>query len=121
VEATGNPPRASKPVEQGFLMSPDQARYLLLALARLFGFFLPTSAKKRVSPFFRRVQRLFHILVGLAFLVLAVAGAAVSFSEWQYYLRSPSVGLVRVILFASFTVLLTIFCLYSFAKARSVQ
>jgi len=70
---------------------------------------------------FRNAQRLFHILVGLAFLVFAVAGAFVSFSEWQYYLKSPSVGLVRFVLLASFTVLLIIFCLYSFAKARSIR
>ena len=61
------------------------------------------------------------MLVGLAFLMLAVAGASVSFWEWQYYLKSPSVGLVRFVLFASFTVLLIIFCLYSFAKARSIR
>ena len=73
------------------------------------------------SQSFRHAQRLFHMLVGLAFLILAVAGASVSFSEWQYYLKSPSVGLVRVILFASFTVLLIIFCLYSFLKARSIR
>jgi len=73
------------------------------------------------SHSFRNAQRLFHMLVGLAFLVLAVAGASVSFWEWQYYLKSPSVGLVRFVLFASFTVLLIIFCLYSFAKARSVR
>ena len=54
-----------------------------------------------ISRCLRNAQRLFHMLVGLAFLVLAMAGAAVSVSEWQYYLRSPSVGLVRVILFAS--------------------
>ena len=74
-----------------------------------------------VSRWFRNVQRLFHMLVGLAFLIFAVAGASVSFSEWQYYLKSPSVGLVRAILFASFTVLLIIFCLYSFVKARSIR
>ena len=74
-----------------------------------------------ISQSLRNAQRLFHMLVGLAFLVLAVAGAAVSFSEWQYYLKSPSVGLVRFILFASFTVLLIIFCLYSFLKARSIR
>ena len=73
------------------------------------------------SQCFRHAQRLFHMLIGLAFLVLAVAGAAASFSEWQFYLRSPSVGLVRLILFASFTVLLIIFCLYSFVKARSIR
>jgi hypothetical protein len=61
------------------------------------------------------------MLVGLAFLILAVAGASVSVSEWQYYLKSPSVGLVRAILFASFTVVLIIFCLYSFLKARSIR
>ena len=70
---------------------------------------------------FRSAQRLFHMLVGLAFLILAVAGASISFSEWQYYLKSPSVGLVRFVLVASFTVLLIIFCLYSFAKARSIR
>ena len=74
-----------------------------------------------VSRWFRSVQRLFHLLVGLAFLVLAVAGASASFEEWQFYLKSPSVGLVRLILFASFTVLLIIFCLYSFVKARSIR
>jgi membrane protein implicated in regulation of membrane protease activity len=61
------------------------------------------------------------MLVGLAFLVLAVAGASVAFSEWQYYIKSPSVGLVRFVLLASFTVLLVIFSLYSFAKARSIR
>jgi uncharacterized membrane protein len=73
------------------------------------------------SQCFRNAKRLFQMLVGLAFLILAVAGASVSFSEWQYYLKSPSVGLVRFVLVASFTVLLIIFCLYSFAKARSVR
>ena len=73
------------------------------------------------SHSFRNAQRLFHMLVGLAFLIFAVAGASVSFWEWQYYLKSPSVGLVRFVLFASFTVLLIIFCLYSFAKARSIR
>ena len=70
---------------------------------------------------FRNAKRLFHMMVGLAFLILAVAGASVSVSEWQYYLKSPSVGFVRAILFASFTVLLIIFCLYSFLKARSIR
>ena len=67
------------------------------------------------------MQRLFHLLVGLAFLFLAFAGASVSFSEWRYYEVTPSVGLVRFGLLAGFTVLLLIFCLYSLAKARSVR
>ena len=70
---------------------------------------------------FRNVQRLFHMLVGLAFLVLAIAGVTVSVSEWQYYLQAPSEGMVRFILYASFTVGLVIFCLYSFVKARSIR
>lgn len=74
-----------------------------------------------VSQLFRNAQRLFHMVVGLAFLTLAVAGAAVSVSEWEYYLKSPSVGLSRFVLVASFTVLLVIFCLYSFVKARSIH
>ena len=73
------------------------------------------------SHWFRNAQRVFHMLVGLAFLIFAVAGASVSFWEWQYYVKSPSVGLVRFVLFASFTVLLIIFGLYSFAKARSIR
>jgi len=73
------------------------------------------------TQLFRNARRLFHMLVGLTFLVLAAAGATVSFAEWNYYLKSPSEGLVRFILVASFTVLLIIFCLYSFAKARSIR
>ena len=70
---------------------------------------------------FRNAQRLFHVLVGLTFLVLAGAGATVSFSEWQTHLRSPSVGLTGFILYASFTVFLVILCLYSFVKARNIR
>ena len=73
------------------------------------------------SHSFRNAQRLFHMLVGLAFLVLAGAGATVSFSEWQNYLKSPSGGLGGFILYASFTGFLVILCLYSFAKARSIR
>jgi uncharacterized membrane protein len=69
----------------------------------------------------RQAERLFHMLVGLVFLALTVAGVTVSITEWQYYQRSPSQGLVRFGLLASFTVLLFIFCLYSFLKARSVR
>jgi len=70
---------------------------------------------------FRHIQRLFHLLVGLAFLFLAFAGASVSFTEWRYYRTTPSVGLIRFGLLAGFTILLLIFCLYSLAKARSVR
>jgi len=70
---------------------------------------------------FRNAQRLFHLLVGLTFLMLAAAGATVSFSEWQNYLKSPSVGLVGFVFYASFTVFLVILCLYSFVKARNIR
>jgi uncharacterized membrane protein len=70
---------------------------------------------------FRNVQRLFHLLVGLTFLVLAAEGATVTFAEWQNYCKSPSVGLVSFALYASFTVFLVILCLYSFVKARNVR
>lgn len=71
---------------------------------------------------FRRAQQLFHMLVGLVFLCLALAGAAVSFQQWQDYQRQkPSVGMVGISLLAGFTALLFIFCLYSFVKARSVR
>jgi uncharacterized membrane protein len=69
----------------------------------------------------RAAERMFHMLVGLVFLFLTLAGASVSFNEWQYYQRSPSVGLVRFGLLAGFTALLFVFCLYSFLKARSVR
>jgi sulfite exporter TauE/SafE len=80
-----------------------------------------SKLKYIILQFFRNAQRLFHMLVGLAFLVLAAAGVTVSFSEWQHYLQSPSEGVVRLILYASFTVVLIIFGLYSFAKARSIR
>jgi hypothetical protein len=61
------------------------------------------------------------MLVGLAFLLLAVAGASVSLAVWEDYRKTPSVGLLRFGMVASFTVLLVIFCLYSFVKARSIR
>ncbi len=64
---------------------------------------------------------MFHLLVGLAFLFLAMAGASVSFVEWRSYRQAPSVGLWRFSLLAGFTVLLIIFGLYSFTKARNVR
>ena len=70
---------------------------------------------------FRDARRTFHVLVALAFMVLSFAGIAVSISEWRVYQRTPSLGLSTFTLVASFTVLLIVFGLYSFAKARSVK
>ena len=61
------------------------------------------------------------MLVGVAFMFLAVAGAEVSLAEWKFYKQEPASGLVRFYLVAGFTVLLILFSLYSFAKARSVR
>ncbi len=76
---------------------------------------------RQISRGYRNLRRLFHMLVGLAFLICAVAGAAVSLAEWKLYVESPSVGLVRFDLLAGFTVLLVILGMYSFLKARSVK
>jgi hypothetical protein len=70
---------------------------------------------------FLHAQRIFHLLVGAAFLFFALAGAAVSWSEWHYYQRAPSVGVYRFGLVLGFTVLLLLLGLYTFAKARSVR
>ena len=74
-----------------------------------------------ISSWFLHAQRLFQLLVGVAFLCLAFAGACVALDEWLFYRREPASGLVRFYLVAGFTVLLILFSLYSFARARSVR
>jgi hypothetical protein len=74
-----------------------------------------------LGRWFLYAQRLFHVLVGLAFFLLAAAGVVVCFSEWRFHHREPSIGLVRFGMVAGFTVVLIIFGLYSFVKARSVR
>ena len=69
----------------------------------------------------RQTRRLFHLLVGVAFLIFAALGASLTFSEWQAYVQTPANGLWRFGTIAGFTLLLLIFGLYSFAKARSVR
>ena len=54
-------------------------------------------------------------------MVLAAAGASVSFEEWQHHVKFPADGYVHFVLYTSFTVVLIICCLYSFAKARSIR
>ena len=63
---------------------------------------------------FRNAQRLFEMLLGLVFLVAAAAAIAVSFSERE---RDHTLSVVV----ASFAVVLVVFGLYSFAKARSIR
>ncbi len=69
----------------------------------------------------RQARRLWHMLVGTVFLFLAMAGAAVTYAEWQFYQRMPETGWVRFALLAGFTVMLLVLGLYTFAKARSVR
>ena len=63
---------------------------------------------------FRNAQRLFQVLVGLTFLVLAAAAVIVSVSERE---RDHTLSVIV----ASFAVVLVVFGLYSFAKARSIR
>ena len=61
------------------------------------------------------------MLIGLAFMVLTLAGATLTYAEWEGYRKSPELGLIHFSMFGGFTILLAILCLYSFAKARSVR
>ncbi len=74
-----------------------------------------------IRKYFIQLQRVFHVLVGFAFLFLSIAGIAVSLKLWSEYRTSPAEGWASLGMVASFTVLLIIFCLYSFAKARSIH
>jgi len=69
----------------------------------------------------RQTRRFFHVLVGLAFFVFAGIGASLAFSEWQAYAHNPANGVWRFGTIAGFSLLLVIFGLYSFLKARSVR
>jgi len=70
---------------------------------------------------FLNAKRFFHLLIALAFMVLTLVGAALTFVEWEGYRKSPQAGLIHFTMFGGFTVFLAILCLYSFAKARSVR
>jgi hypothetical protein len=62
------------------------------------------------------------MLVGLAFMLLTLAGASMTFSEWQYYRKAPELGALHFRLVGGFTVVLAICCLYTFfVKARNVR
>jgi hypothetical protein len=70
---------------------------------------------------FLNARRLFHLLIALAFMLLTLAGATLTYSEWEGYRKTPEEGLVHFTMFGGFTVFLAILCLYSFVKARSVR
>jgi uncharacterized membrane protein len=85
---------------------------------------MPSKPKSFLGRVFRRVEQLFHILVGVVFLFLTMGMVTVSMKLWQEYQKTPGQGplnLAMVITSIAFTFLLFIFCLYTFVKARSVR
>ncbi len=70
---------------------------------------------------FLNAQRLFHLLIALAFMVLTLAVASQTFVEWEDYRKTPEAGLLYFQLYGGLTVFLAILCLYSFVKARNVR
>ncbi|MGH9406850.1 MAG: hypothetical protein ACRD3D_13565 [Terriglobia bacterium] len=78
---------------------------------------LEASARK----VWRQMQRVFHFLVGVAFLALAAIGISVSLDAWRMHSTHPATSLLRFYLLAGFTIFLIFFCLFSFLKARSVR
>lgn len=82
---------------------------------------MPAKQDSFFGRLFRRAQQMFHLLIGIVFLFLTMAGATVSMKLWQDYQRVPGHGVWTFGMVISFTALLFVFCLYSFAKARSVR
>lgn len=69
----------------------------------------------------RQAKRLLDFVMGLAFLLFAAAGGEVALRLWKEHVNHPEHSLAGFDVIASFTVVLIIFSLYSFAKARSVR
>ncbi|MGH9447749.1 MAG: hypothetical protein ACRD3O_18805 [Terriglobia bacterium] len=69
----------------------------------------------------RLVHRIFELVIGLAFLVMAAGAISLSLTEWHKYSENPSTGLSLFYMFVSFSVLLVLCSLYSFLKARSIR
>jgi len=73
------------------------------------------------NNWFLNLKRLFHLLIALMFMFLTLAGAFQTFVEWQECQATPEHKMIYVYLIGGFTIFLSILCLYSFAKARSVR
>ena len=85
---------------------------------------MPANSKSLLARLFRRVQQLFHVMIGVVFLFLTLGMVTVSMKLWQEYQKTPgegTLGFAMVILSIAFTFVLFIFCLYTFVKARSVR
>ena len=74
-----------------------------------------------VRHLFLNVQRLFHLVIALLFMLLTVATASQTYLEWQDYRKTPTAGLLYFRLYAGLSVFLAILCLYSFVKAKNVR
>jgi F0F1-type ATP synthase membrane subunit c/vacuolar-type H+-ATPase subunit K len=61
------------------------------------------------------------MLIGVAFMLLTLMSASLTYSEWEGYRKTPELGPVYFTMFGIFTVFLAILCLYSFVKARNVR
>ena len=77
--------------------------------------------RELIQRWHRHARRWFHMLVGLAFFILAMAGATLSFSEWRSYRENEAAGYAHFGFVLCFTIFLVILSLYSFVKARSVR
>ena len=85
---------------------------------------MPDSANSLMRRLFRRAQQLFHLVIGVVFLFLTMGMVTVSLKLWQEYQKMPGQGTLSFAIVAvsiAFTLLLFIFCLYTFVKARSVR
>lgn len=82
---------------------------------------MATITRILVRRLFRQGKQLFHLLIGITFLFLTVAGVSVSIELWKDYQNVPGKSPWAFGMVSSFTVLLLIFGLYSFLRARSVR
>jgi uncharacterized BrkB/YihY/UPF0761 family membrane protein len=82
---------------------------------------MASNAGTMLGRLFRRTKQLFHLLIGITFLFLTVAGVSVSIELWKDYQDMPDKGPWAFSMVAGFTVLLLVFGLYSFLRARSVR
>lgn len=82
---------------------------------------MPANRESFLTRLFRRAQQMFHLLIAVVFLFLTMAGVSVSIKLWQDYQHVPGQSVWSFGMVTCFTALLFVFCLYSFAKARSVR
>ena len=82
---------------------------------------MPANSNTLMRRLFCRARQLFHLLIAVLFLFFTMAGISVSMKLWQDYQKIPGQGIWGFSMVACFTILLLLFCLYSFVKARSVR